>query len=227
MKHRAIALGLFALAGCASAQMRLPETLAASERTQFVGIGGWASGHFTAGVWSGDYARSAERLSYLRPIVENRGASRFSLNGPEGDTVTGQCRMRERSVDFGLIEVTTRPMAYRCEIAAGASAAGWLELQEFNGPGAAMNRYERRGTAQVAGETVTIRSVHHLAGTSLPTSAPIGYLFEQDGKAVGAVELNGRPVLNVAPGASPQLRHALAISALALGVLWDPANLDT
>lgn len=224
MKHRLMALGLFALAGCATAHMQMPPALAAGEQIEFAGIGGWASGQFTAGEYAGDYHRSAVRLSYLEPLIENRGSSRFTLaDQTAAAPVEGQCRMRERSVDLGLVEVTTRPMAYRCEFA----RTGWLELQEFNGPGAAINRYERRGTMTVRDQTLTVRSVHHLAGTSLPTSTPIGYQFEQDGRVVGAVELNGRPVLSVAPGASRDLRHALAVGALALAVFWDPANLDT
>ena len=81
--------------------------------------------------------------------------------------------------------------------------------------------------ARIDGETVDIRSVHHLAGTSLPTSTPIGYVFEQRGRPVGAVELNGRPALVVEPGASPELRRTLTLAALALGVFWDPANTET
>ena len=102
MKHRLTALGLFALAGCATAHMELPAPLAAGEQIEFAGIGGWASGHFSAAEYAGDYHRSAVRLSYLQPLVENRGASRFTLADAAGGTLEGQCRMRERSVDLGL-----------------------------------------------------------------------------------------------------------------------------
>ena len=89
----------------------------------------------------------------------------------------------------------------------------FLELQETtDGP---INRYERRGRIELDGEAVDIRSVHHLAGTKLPTSTPIGYVFEQRGRPVGAVELNGRPALVVEPGASPQLERTLTLAALA------------
>ena len=100
----------------------------------------------------------------------------------------------------------------------------WLELQEDNGPGTPINRYMRYGRIELDGERVEIRSVHHLAGTSMPTSTPIGYVFEQRGHAVGAVELNGRPALMIEPGASPALQRTLTLAALALGVFWDPAN---
>jgi hypothetical protein len=117
-------------------------------------------------------------------------------------------------------------MAYRCEFRAGdRPLAASLELQEVTSK--AVNRYERRGRAALAGETVDIRSVHHIAGTSMPTSTPIGYVFEQNGRPVGAVELNGSPALIVEPGASPELRRTLTLAALALGVFWDPAVLDT
>ena len=144
------------------------------------------------------------------------------------EAIEGRCRMRESSLDLGLVEVTTRPMAYRCEFRAGGRPIpAWLELQEDNGPGTPINRYVRYGRIELDGETVDIRSVHHLAGTSLPVSTPIGYVFEQRGRPVGAVELNGRPALMIEPGASPELQRTLTLAALALGVFWDPANTET
>ena len=220
-------LGALALAGCASAQMRLPDNLAAATRTEFTGIGGWRSGDYTAGAYSGRYERSSDRLSYFGTVNEARGHSEFTLAGPGvPEAIEGRCRMRESSLDLGLVEVTTRPMAYRCEFRAGdRPLAAALELQEV--ASAAINRYERRGRLTLAGETIDIHSVHHLAGTSMPVSTPIGYVFEQRGRAVGAVELNGKPALIVEPGASPALQRTLTLAALALGVFWDPANTQT
>lgn len=204
--------------------MRLPDNLAAASRVEFQGIGGWRSGDYTAGPYSGHYERSSDRLSYFDTFNESRGHSEFTLAGadvPEG--IEGRCRMRESSLDLGLVEVTTRPMAYRCEFRSGdRPMAASLELQEVTS--SAINRYERRGRITLAGETVDIRSVHHLAGTSMPVSTPIGYVFEQRGRPVGAVELNGRPALMIEPGVSPELRRTLTLAALALGVFWDPAN---
>jgi hypothetical protein len=219
-------LSVLALAGCASAQMRLPEALAAATRVEFDGIGGWRSGQYTAGGYSGRYERSADRLSYFDTVNDRRGHSAFTLAGADlPEPIEGRCRMRESSLDLGLVEVTTRPMAYRCEFeAAGRPLDAWLELQEVNGPGTPLNRYVRQGRIALDGETLEIRSVHHLAGTSMPTSTPIGYLFEQHGRPVGAVELNGRPALVIEPGASPGLRRTLTLAALALGVFWDPAT---
>lgn len=206
--------------------MRLPDNLATASRVEFHGIGGWRSGDYTAGAYSGHYERSSDRLSYFDTVNESRGHSEFTLAGADvPEAIEGRCRMRESSLNLGLVEVTTRPMAYRCEFRAGDKPiAASLELQEFNGAGAAATRYERRGRVVLGGETVDIRSVHHLAGTSMPVLTPIGYVFEQRGRPVGAVELNGRPALMIEPGVSPELRRTLTLAALALGVFWDPAN---
>jgi hypothetical protein len=226
MRSFLAATALLALAGCATAQMQLPANLATASRVEFDGIGGWRSGAFTAGAYSGRYSRSAERLTYFDTVIEGRGQSAFTLAGPDtADAIDGRCRMRESALDLGLFEVTTRPMAYRCEFRrAGQPIPAWLELQEENGPGTPINRYVRHGRIELDGETLEIRSVHHLAGTAMSVPTPIGYVFEQRGRAVGAVELNGRPVLVVEPGASPRLRRTLTLAALALGVFWDPAN---
>lgn len=207
--------------------MRLPENLATASRIEFEGIGGWRSGNYQAGAYSGRYERSADRLAYFDTVLEGRGHSEFTLAGADlPETIEGRCRMRESSLDLGLVEVTTRPMAYRCEFAAGSQPiAASLELQEVTR--SAINRYERRGRMMLDGERVEIRSVHHLAGTPMPTSTPIGYQFEQRGRAVGAIELNGRPALMIEPGASPELRRTLMLAALALGVFWDPAVTDS
>ena len=50
---------------------------------------------------------------------------------------------------------------------------------------------ERRGRIDFNGTTVTMRSVHAVEGSPLPLGTPIGYVFERDGRAVGAIELNG------------------------------------
>lgn len=220
-------LGASLLAGCATAEMRLPDNLATASRVEFEGIGGSRSGLYRAGAYSGRYARSADRLTVFGTVNEGRGHSEFTLAGGEFPApVEGRCRMRQSSLDLGLVDVTTRPMAYRCEFSQqGRPMAASLELQEVTR--SAINRYERRGRIMLDGETVEVHSVHHLAGTPLPTSTAIGYQFEQHGHPVGAIELNGRPALMIEPGASPALRQALVLGALALGVLWDPANIDT
>ena len=223
MRLLPLLLGAVALSACAPAQMRLPSSLAAAERVEFEGITGWERGDFHAGDYSGGYERSAERIGFFE-IKENRGHSAFVVEGPEiGSTLEGFCRMREGSLDFGLVEVIDRQMAYRCEFTAeGQPVPAYLELQESHAN--VWRPYARRGEIALGGEVVQLRSVHDIVGGKLPTGAPIGYVFEQDGREVGAVELNGRPALIVPAGTDPGLRRTLTVAALALGVFWDPAN---
>jgi hypothetical protein len=206
--------------------MRLPENLASASRVEFDGIGGWRSGDWSAGAYSGHFERSADRLAYFDTAIEGRGHSEFTLAGPDiPDGIEGRCRMRESALNLRLVEVTTRPMAYRCQFETGGRPLdASLELQEVTGRGTAATRHERRGRIALDREEVEIRSVHHLAGTTMPVLTPVGYQFEQHGRPVGAVELNGRPALVIEPGASPELRRTLLLAALALGVFWDPAN---
>ena len=217
-----IALSL--LAGCASAQMQLPAGLAPGSRIEFTGFTGWNHGRFTAGPYAGEYERSADRTVFLDAFKTQSARAEFSVAGPEiGSTIEARCRMRERSIDTGLVEVLTRPMAYRCEFTAeGRPFPARFELQEAQSD--VLTPYERRGEIALGGETVQVRSVHHIEGTRMPTLAPIGYAFSQDGRPVGAVELNGKPVLILPAGTDPGLARTLTIAALALGVLYDPAN---
>jgi hypothetical protein len=224
MRPFAFLLPALAVSACAPAQMRLPDTFAASTRTEFVGFSGWNRGEFTAGAYAGDYERSADRLSFFDTLRSNTARAEFTIAGPEiGSTIEARCRMRERSIDTGLVEVIYQPMAYGCDFTAdGHVFPARFELQEVHSD--ALKPYQRRGEIALGGEIVQIRSVHAIEGTSLPTLAPIGYVFEQDGRPVGAVELNGKPVLILPAGTAPGLARTLTIAALALGVLWDPAN---
>ena len=204
--------------------MRLPASLAAAERIEFDGISGWERGEFRAGDYAGGYERSEERIGFFDTVKATRGHSAFVIEGPEiGSTIEGHCRMREGSLDFGLFEVINRKMAYRCEFTAdGHPIPAYLELQESRAN--VWRPYARRGEMALDGEVVQVRSVHDIVGGKLPTGAPIGYVFEQDGRPVGAVELNGRPALIVPAGTDPALKRTLTVAALALGVFWDPAN---
>ena len=217
--------GVATLGACAPAQLDLPNTLAsASTRTEFAGFTGWNHGRFTAGNYAGKYERSADRLEFFETFKSQSARAEFVVAGPEiGSTLEARCRMRERSIDTGLVEVVTKPMAYGCDFTAeGRPFPAYFELQEWQSD--MFKPYERRGEIALGGEVVQIRSLHRIQGSRLPTMAPIGYLFEQDGRPVGAVELNGKPALIVPTGTDPGLARTLTIAALALGVLYDPAN---
>lgn len=207
--------------------MRLPSNIGETTRTPFSGISGWTHGRFSVGSYSGGYERSEERLAFFDTFVRKSGYSEFTIAGPEiSSTIEARCRMRERALDLGDgVSVTTRPMAYRCDFTAdGRAIPARFELQEVTGGGTAAYRYERHGEIALGGEIVRIRSVHKLEGTALGTLTPIGYVFEQRGRPVGAVELNGKPALILPAGTEPDLARTLTIAATALAVFWDPAN---
>jgi hypothetical protein len=69
-----------------------------------------------------------------------------------------------------------------------------------------------------------MRSVHAVEGSLLPLGTPIGYVFERDGRAVGAVELNGLTPRLWLPAGDDDTRHASVAAAMALAVFWDPAQ---
>ena len=218
-----------ALAGCTQAQIRLPATLAvAGKTTEITGIGGRLSGTFVAGSYSGRFARGLERASFADGFVARSGGSSFVIAGPEiSSTIEADCGMREHAVDLGLAEVTVRPLAYRCSFTAeGRSIPARFELQEVVGGGTAITRYERAGEIALGGETIRFRSLHHIAGTSLPSLTPVGYEFERNGRVIGALSLTGRPALTADAALDPGVARTMTVAAVALATFWDPAIHD-
>lgn len=227
MKRVTPFLACLLLAACTPAQMRLPSSLGeAPVRTEIVGIGGRASGQFTAGSYGGVFDRSLDQWSFGEAAIARNGHSFFSISGPEiSSTIEGHCGMRERALTLGSgFEMTVRPMAYRCEFTAdGEPIPARFELQESNGKGLAAFRYERRGEIALGGEIVQFRSVHRISGTSLQTITPVGYIFEQDGREIGAIDLANRPALVVSPRLDKGVARTVTVAALALATFWDPA----
>lgn len=222
---------LLATTGCAAfppAQMRLPPSLAEfGIRMPVEGISGWTRGRFRAGEFSGTYERSEERLAFFDTFIRNSGHSDFQIEGPAiSSTIEAECRMRERVLDFGIAEFTPKRMAYRCQFTAdGYAMRARFELQEVrSGIGGALNRRARRGEIALGGEILQIRSVHRLEGSPLEMATPIGYLFEQRGRDVGALELNGAPVIVLADDIDEGVVRTMTIAAMALAIFWDPAN---
>jgi hypothetical protein len=67
--------------------------------------------------------------------------------------------------------------------------------------------------------------LHEVQGSALPLAAPIGYAFEEAGRPVAAVEINGvTPVLLLPGAADAGLRQRVLQASLALALLWDPAG---
>lgn len=226
-----VLLALTCLSGCASiqpAQMRMPHELAAdSMMVPINGIGGGRHGRFTVGDYAGGFERSEDRLALFDLFVQNRGHAEFTIEGPEiSSYIDARCRMREKLIDLGIAEFKPKSMAYRCEfLSEGHPFPSRFELQEVSrGLGGALGRNERRGEIALGGEIVQMRSVHRLEGSPIALANPIGYVFEQYGEPIGAVELNGRARLFIADGTDKGLVRTMTIAAVTLAVFWDPAE---
>lgn len=217
---------------CASiqpARMALPPSLAMqSERVQVTGMNGGQTGVYRAAEFSGSYSRSASRLAFFGPLFEMRdGTTAFSIAGPEISTsMQVACRMRERTVTLGIVSFEPQPMAYGCDFAhEGRPIPARFEVQAHRqGPGGMFMRQERRGEVALDRVVLSIRSVHDLEGSPIQMATPIGYLFERDGIAMGAVEINGAPVIAYGERADAATRRAILVASLALGLFWDPAE---
>lgn len=219
------------LAACATVQparMALPTALSDHDTVPVSGIGGDRRGIFQAGPYKGTFERSDTRLALFDPFYERRGGrTTMTLVGPSGEgPIKADCHVRERTVTLGIISFRPKPMSFGCAIAGGTpGSTGRIELQEaVEGLGGMMMRQERRGELVLAGSTLRIRSVHDLAGSPIQTGTPIGYVFEQDRRPVGAVELNGSPTIRISRTADSATHRAVLIGGLALGLFWDPAN---
>ncbi len=224
-------LAALLVAGCSglpAAEMRLPPALAGQGKVlPFEGIGGGNCGRFYVGPWQGSFTRSEERLAVFDAFVTNSAAAGFVMEGPGISwTIDADCRMRERVLELAPVSLTPAPMAYACRFTAdGRAFPARLELQEVReGFADALSRRQRIGEIALGGEVVQIRSVHRVKGSPFELASPIGYVFEQRGRMVGAVELNGRPRLILAEGMDEGLSRTLTIAALALALLRDPAD---
>jgi hypothetical protein len=67
--------------------------------------------------------------------------------------------------------------------------------------------------------------VHELEGSPLTVHAPIGYVIEHSGRAVGAIELNGSTPRVWLPVEDSEQRRAVLLAIMPLALLWDPAAL--
>lgn len=231
MRKAIILFPAMLLAGCASlqaAKVYLPSDIAASGSwIPITGIGGGTHGRFAVGDYRGGFERSERQLSFFGSDIRNYGHADFVISGPEiGTTIEGMCRMRERLLDFGIVELKPQRMAFRCNFTAGERAfPARIELQETVGEmGGALGRHERRGEIALGGETIHFRSVHELTGSSLDVAQPMGYAFRQDDRPIGALELNGTPRFFVRDDLASGVLRTMTIAAVALSIFWDPSN---
>lgn len=231
MKRQAVALAALAavtLPACAirPAEMARPVALMNASATPIDGIGWGETGAFAVGQNQGEFSRSASRLSFFEMFNSRDGGATFTLQGAGfQQPVQVSCTMREHTITIDIVEFKPGPMAYGCDVRAnGQLLPARLEVQEAAPD--FTNRQQRRGAVMVDGSVLDIRSVHEVAGSPLPTSAPMGYVFERNGVAIGGVDLNNGPLMYEAPDASAADRRAVLLAALALSIFWDPANLE-
>ncbi len=231
MKRPAIALALLAamtLPACAirPAEMARPAALMNASATPIDGIGWGETGAFAVGANRGEFSRSASRLSFFELFNMRDGGANFTLQGADfREGLQVSCTMREHTITLDIVEFKPAPMAYGCDVRAnGQLVPARFEVQE-SAPDWT-NRQQRRGAVMVDGAVLDIRSVHEMEGSPLPTPAPMGYVFERNGVAIGGVDLNNGPLMYEASGASAADHRAVLLAALALSIFWDPANLE-
>lgn len=222
---------ILALSGCAAiqpARMALPHNLTSSAVTvPITGMGGGRSGAFRAGDYAGRFTRSDERLAVFDPLFERRdGRMDFELTGPDiVGSLRVACRAQERTVTLGVVSLEAQPMSFGCDISSGGSGPARLDVGAHReGVGGRLMRQERRGEIALDGVVLQIRSVHDVEGSGVQMATPIGYVFEQNGAPVGAVEINGNPVVSYNPAEGARTRQAIFVASVALGLFWDPGE---
>ncbi|MDN3921894.1 hypothetical protein [Roseateles violae] len=216
LRCSAILLLAAALAGCASiqpARMALPEGLAAgSDQLQVHGVGGGTRGQISVEGRELRYERSASRLSLFDDLYSSeRSALAFSWGAD-----TASCKLRQRDSQINVVAIPLKPWTLNCGLPGGAT----LTVVEASKGPRTLQR-ERRGELRQGEQRWTLRSVHKLEGSDWPVAEPIGYVLEDQGRAVAAVETNGGDLRLFLPR-DTAARAAAAPALLAVALLWSP-----
>lgn len=223
---RAAGAGLLAvLAACGSVQparMALPEGMPAdAQPVALDGLGGGTRGGFRLDGIEGRFVRSASRLSLLDARIE-RDRVGLRLEWPAGGADGAECQGRQTTVGGGIVAAAVQRLSWQCDWSGAAPAR--LELSAADstvGP-----RHARQGRYRAGALAIDIRSEHRLQGTPLALARPAGYVFMHEGRVAGALDLaSGTPRL-WRPAGPAALQQAVTRSALALALLWDPAEAD-
>lgn len=212
-------IAVLAITGCAAvtpARMALPDPLAAQSPETLRGLGGQRRGDFALGTMAGRFERGADRLSLFD---ERFVADRATAGWQADDGTRATCRGRQASASAGVLAAAVRRYTVQCEITGPLPAELLLQAD-----GAALSPATRSGHIDAGGLRLVLRSVHRVQGSPLPLEAPIGYLIEHEGRAVGAVELNGTTPRVWRPAPGTPLHGAVTHAVLALSLLWDPAT---
>jgi hypothetical protein len=215
-------VGAAVLAGCSGlpvARVALPTELRAHAAEPIEGIGAGRRGRFMVGGASGTFDRGLDRIDWFEALQRSTVALRYAITWPDGARVDARCQGGQADLSRRVIEVTARPFSYACEWPGIPEMR--MELRARSSPG--VGRAVREGRLGLGGRVLEVRSLHEAEGSALPLVAPIGYLFLEAGRPVGAVELNGEVPRLWRPGPGDPLHAPVTLAALALALLWDPA----
>ena len=217
----ALLVGVAALGACVQeARMRLPLAPAAElEEVALTGIGFSAAGTFTIAGAEGDYSRGGERVDAFE-VTSAAGGSSFSLRGgPVGEDLSAFCSFSQKDVALSRsLTATVEPLFLRCTFDRESGQAGDLELSAGGISGS-----ERHGSLLFDGRLLEVKSVHKMQGSPLPTGMPLGYVFLDQGREVGGVDLNGGTKRVYLPR-DPELRQAALAASVALAVFQEPED---
>jgi hypothetical protein len=213
-----VALLALSLAACGTvireARMDVPAELTGVAEESFGKVGWGRSGAFTLGAQQVRYERGADRLSLFETYATGRAPLQVWLSGPSGPR-EASCTARQSEVTAGVLAVPVRPWTLACQW--GRDAQLQISERRLNVATQAREGQYRRGDL-----TLTLRSVHRLAGSALVQPMPTGYEILHDGRAVGSVDLvRGSPVLR-RPDPGTPLGQAVTEAALVLALVWEP-----
>jgi hypothetical protein len=218
-----LAAAVLTLSACASlpaAQVALPAPLAAQTPELVEGIGIGRSGRFTVGGSSGTFNRGRDRLELFEIVNWDSAKTRYQLTLADGARTEAACKGKAVEVTWRVLAANAKPFSVDCEWRGARSAQLAVEA-----PGLAVGtKAERKGRFTMNSVSIEVQSLHDVQGSPLPLEAPIGYLFTQGGRPVGAIELNGPTPRLWRPAPGDALHEPVTLAALALALLWDPAN---
>jgi hypothetical protein len=218
-----LAAAVLALSACASlpaAEVALPAPLAAQTPELVEGIGAGRSGGFTVGATRGTFSRGRDRLELFEIVNWDSARTRYALTLADGAGTQAACRATALEVTWRVLAANAKPFSFSCEWRGARSAQ-----LTVNAPALAVGtKAERTGRFTMNGTSIDVQSLHEVRGSPLPLEAPIGYLFSQGGRPVGAIELNGATPRLWRPAAGDALHEPVTLAALALALLWDPAG---
>jgi hypothetical protein len=212
-------LASLCLAACVAlptARMALPADLEAATPMPFEGLGAGRSGRFTHDGHGVMFRRMGDTLSVFDRLRLDRVSVEFERAGARG-----RCDGRAAAVSAGIVDTPAKPLVLDCRFTGPAAGELLLTAPRLAGGGI---RQPREGQASFGAIVIDIRSEHTLAGSPLPLPQPAGYRFMIQGRDVAALDLaGGTPVLRRTAGLDEPTRAAVTQTALALGLLFDPA----